>query len=338
MGNRTSNSVAFDGVVLKRGLSLLVTSILAAALLLVVPASDSNAQNLAEEAASEGNGPVAVDEEDRLYAEGELIVLYEENQKAATEDPTEGEVAETVPEIGMQLVEFPEVSAEGNEDRRAELLEDKKEELERDADVAAVQPNYLMKPDWIPNDPMFKSHRYNQQNSLPVVQAPQAWNVNRGGGARIVIIDSGIDASHPDLRGKVVGTRNFMNDTSNVRDTLGHGTHVASVAAANTNDGRGIARAAPSSKLLVAKIARPDGLLRLDKAVEAIKWGANNGGDAINMSFGTPYHLGPACRERSTTLGGKVRFPWLLRVTWREVRSPAPTTRRPTMGSWRLDL
>ena len=282
---------------LKRGLSLLIASILASALLLVVPASDSSAQNLAQESTSEENGPVAVDEEGRLYAEGELIVLYEKNQKAVTEDPNEGEVAETVPEIGMQLVEFSEVKAEEDEDQRAELLEDKEEELERDADVAAVQPNYLMKPDWIPNDTMFKRHRYNQQDSLPVVKAPQAWNINRGRGARIVVIDTGIYANHPDIKGKVVGARNVVNDTSNVYDTWGHGTHVASIAAANTNDGQGIAGAAPSSRLLIAKASRPDGLIPVAAEIKAIRWGANRGGDVINMSFGTPYNTGPAVQR-----------------------------------------
>lgn len=67
------------------------------------------------------------------------------------------------------------------------------------------------------------------------------------------MVDSGIDAGHADLRGKVLLQKDFVNDDPVADDALGHGTHVAGIAAAATGNGAGISGGCPDCRLLVAK-------------------------------------------------------------------------------------
>ena len=91
------------------------------------------------------------------------------------------------------------------------------------------------------------------QSYLATIGAAAAWNVSKGDGVRIAIIDSGVDPSHPDLQGKLVphGSAYEVNVCGTSaqpdplcqagRDELGHGTHVSGLAGADTNNGTDIA-------------------------------------------------------------------------------------------------
>jgi subtilisin family serine protease len=96
-----------------------------------------------------------------------------------------------------------------------------------------------------------------------------------GKGAIIAIIDTGVDVRHPDLGGRFVLPLGV--DCSSVTDREGHGTHVAGVAAASTNNGRGIAGVAPDAKVMPfgEQLSPP----------ERIKLAADSGADVINMSW-----------------------------------------------------
>ena len=252
---------------------------------------------------SPASAAVATDANGNEYVDGELLVTYEDKSKATSEKPREGEVLSEVPEIGTQLVELGDVKAEEDKGERKKLLEDKKEEIEQDTDVESVELNYLLKLDWAPNDPMFRNYRYNQRNTLPVVRASQGWDIRRGSNALIAVIDSGADRSHVELSGsKIASGRNFLNGTTNIRDNVGHGTHVASVASANTNNGYGIAGAAPASRLLIAKVVRPNGSADNATVAKALVWSANTGADAVNLSLGGP--------KGSKALENAVNYAW----------------------------
>ena len=112
-----------------------------------------------------------------------------------------------------------------------------------------------------PNDPWF---RLADQWGLAQAGFPSAWCRSTGVGTLIAVVDTGVDASHPDLRGKVVGESRAQGtggDETRVvsgrgvaADDSGHGTHVAGIAAADTDDGIGIAGAAPDSRLWAVKV------------------------------------------------------------------------------------
>jgi len=93
------------------------------------------------------------------------------------------------------------------------------------------------------------------QWGLLQVGAPAAWAESTGAGITVGVVDSGIEASHEDLVGKVVDGVNCVNSQGNpaacvpggTTDALGHGTHVAGIIGALTNNGIGVASMAPDT-------------------------------------------------------------------------------------------
>ncbi len=114
---------------------------------------------------------------------------------------------------------------------------------------------------------------------------PAAWDVRQTHGATVAIIDSGVDASHPELAARIVGGDDndptFGSGPETV-DQEGHGTHVATLACATPDNGIGIAGAAYGCRLLVYKSDFSDASI-----AESIVEATDAGADAINMSFGS---------------------------------------------------
>lgn len=114
---------------------------------------------------------------------------------------------------------------------------------------------------------------------------PAMWALNRGAGATVAIIDTGVDATHPELSSKLAGT--LDNDATAGRgpgttDEVGHGTHVASLACAGADNGVGLAGAGLDCRLLILKSDLSDSSI-----AASITQAVDRGADAINMSFGT---------------------------------------------------
>ena len=99
------------------------------------------------------------------------------------------------------------------------------------------------------------------------------------------MIDSGIDGSHPEFKGRVVAAKSFVGG-SPYRDEQGHGTFVAGEIAANPFNGIGMAGLAFNAQLLIAKVVGPDGTVSLPAEVAAIHWAVDNGARVINLSLG----------------------------------------------------
>ena len=138
-----------------------------------------------------------------------------------------------------------------------------------------------------PADPRFAE----QRTYLDAIRATTAWGRPAHGSpsVRIAVVDSGVDVTHPDLAGKVAGTFNAVKPGSGVRDLVGHGTGVASIAAAATGNGVGISGAGyDSALLLVAKVADRTGRIFTDDLAAGIVWAADSGADVINLSLGGP--------------------------------------------------
>jgi subtilisin family serine protease len=101
----------------------------------------------------------------------------------------------------------------------------------------------------------------------------------------VAVIDSGVDAQHPELAGKILGTKSFVGGTADV-DTLGHGTFVAGLIAAGVDNGIGIAGLASSAELLVAKVVTKERSVPVAAEAKAIRWAVEHGARVINMSLG----------------------------------------------------
>jgi flagellar hook assembly protein FlgD len=137
-----------------------------------------------------------------------------------------------------------------------------------------------------PDDPRFPE----QRTYLSAMGLPAAWDRGATGqpSVRIAIVDSGVDLRHPDLAGKVVGTYNAVVGGADVRDVVGHGTGTASVAAARTNDGVGIAGAGRDTSLLAVKVADVTGRIFTDDLAKGIVWAVDHGAGVVNLSLGGP--------------------------------------------------
>ncbi len=134
---------------------------------------------------------------------------------------------------------------------------------------------------YVPNDPLFERQWYAVQNrsfdawTEPPLLAP----------VRVAVIDSGVDGTHPELKGRIVAARSFVGGSPLV-DTQGHGTLVAGLIAARSDDGVGIAGLAPAAELVVAKVVGRNGSIPVEAEANAIRWAVASGARVINMSLG----------------------------------------------------
>jgi subtilisin family serine protease len=133
---------------------------------------------------------------------------------------------------------------------------------------------------WVPNDPLKQWH-------LPVNRAFDFWDAAPSlPPVRVAVIDSGIDATHPEFAGnKIADAKSFVGGSARV-DPEGHGTFVAGLIAAGVDNAVGIAGMAPSAQLLVAKVVDGDDLIDVEAEVKAIRWAVQEGAQVINMSLG----------------------------------------------------
>ncbi len=119
-------------------------------------------------------------------------------------------------------------------------------------------------------------------HSVPQVGAPEAWQAGFDGkGVKVAVLDTGVDATHQDLAGRVKQTKVFTGD-QNANDAHGHGTHVAATIAG----GDGKKGVAPGAELIIGKVLGDDGSGTLSGVIEGMEWAAAEGASVINMSLG----------------------------------------------------
>ena len=197
-----------------------------------------------------------------------------------------GRIVNLIPEIGVVVVS-PTVS--NFEMKVSKLME-----------VQAVVPDLVTK--WIgPIDFIDESNppsigddeiRFPNQWGLDAINAPEAWNAGyTGNNAKVFILDSGIDAEHPDLApnlNKDLCTSFVPGESYNVKDKLffNHGTHVAGIIAAADNSW-GVIGVAPNAEIVAVKVLSEETGSGSFSGINAgIVYAADNGADVINMSLG----------------------------------------------------
>jgi subtilisin family serine protease len=124
-----------------------------------------------------------------------------------------------------------------------------------------------------------------QQWALSRLHAEKVWRKSSGRGAVVAVVDTGVQASHPDLKGQVLRGRDFVDGDRSANDRNGHGTHVAGTIAARANNHRGIAGVAPSARILPVRVLDSAGNGNTYNAARGIVWAVNRGADVINLSF-----------------------------------------------------
>jgi subtilisin family serine protease len=126
------------------------------------------------------------------------------------------------------------------------------------------------------------------------IDAPQAWAYSRGAGLTVAVADTGVDAGHPDLAGKLVPGHDFVDDDADPQDGHGHGTHVASTVAAAEN-GTGVIGVAPGAAIMPLRVLDDNGGGNSADVAAAFDWAGDRGVRIVNASLGSPY---PSQAER----------------------------------------
>ncbi len=158
------------------------------------------------------------------------------------------------------------------------------------SDVEWVEPVVTYHAALLPDDPCFVNTCSGvQQTNLSKINAPAAWDVATGeASTKVAILDSGIDTTHPDLRGRVTIGPNYSADANDL-DEYGHGTHVAGILGAATNNGVGVAGVNWRASIVSVKVLDADGLGDSTSIARGLRWAAENGVRIVNLSLGGPY-------------------------------------------------
>ncbi|PTX58869.1 thermitase [Melghirimyces profundicolus] len=219
--------------------------------------------------------PAAHAEWDRPPAAGEIIVKYKDNTSAGIlskiHEQVETRLLERNDRLNLDVVKPDGQSFE-------EVLEAYRE----NPHVEYAEPNITFHTFETPDDPQFS-----RQWGLKKVDAPSAWDITRGdSGVKVAIVDTGVDHTHPDLSGKVIEGKDYVENDGDPMDENGHGTHVAGTVAAFTGNGTGIAGMAPEVSLYAVRVLNEEGTGSLDDVASGIVEAADAGAEVINLSLG----------------------------------------------------
>lgn len=180
-----------------------------------------------------------------------------------------------------------------------------------DPNVEYAEPNYyayvsdepLGPLSFTPNDPYF-SFQWN----MPLIQAPQAWDVSSGQDVLIAVLDTGI--AYEDFQGfrqapdlgstRFVPGYDFINDDAHANDDEGHGTHVAGTIAQSTNNAQGVSGVAFDARLMPVKVLDSQGQGSYEAIAQGIIYAADRGARIINLSL--------SGRTESKTLADAVAY------------------------------
>ncbi len=189
--------------------------------------------------------------------------------------------------------------------------------------VSYIQPNYINQMHFIPNDQYY----YDQQINFDNINLPQAWNYTTGNAEILIaIIDSGIHFQHPDLQNNIyintaeipddnidndnngyiddwhgwdftdapnlsdIALGDYLEQDNDPADDINHGTHIAGIIAADTNNDQGISGICWNIEMLIIRAGflttSGTGFLQDDDAAAGIIYAADMGADVINISWG----------------------------------------------------
>ncbi|MFZ5636728.1 MAG: S8 family peptidase [Pseudomonadota bacterium] len=253
-----------------------------------------------------------------------FIVTYRDSARAAKAAPqTRFAKAATDTGMGIRAMRTLSTGAEViRTDRKLGKAESKRlmEAILQDPNVLSVEPDVRMTPRFVPNDPLY-AQQWHYKNGAGGINLEPAWDITRGDGVVVAVIDTGI-TPHTEFAGQLVPGYDFIGDLDTAVDGDGrdadpndpgdwhdgecnifgipedsswHGTHVAGTIAALTDNGAGVAGVAPNAKVQpVRALGKCGGFL--SDIIDGITWSSGgtvagvpanaNPAEVINMSLG----------------------------------------------------
>jgi subtilisin family serine protease len=247
---------------------------------------------------SGGLQPAAAQAPAPTYAAGQIMVKFragtDNATKIALRSTVHGKLFSTIADLDVRVWKVPagaEAAAVQRLERSTHVV---LAERDNSRDEAAVVPNdpYL---------PTGSGSYYGGEWGVFRTKTPDVWNANGYGASGVVVavVDSGVAGGHPDLQGQLVPGRNVLDGSTNTDDTDGHGTEVAGVIAAATDNSTGIAGFCGGCRVMPVKVTA-SGSAYDSNLASGVTWAADHAARVINLSF--------AGSGSSTTLGNAVAY------------------------------
>jgi subtilisin family serine protease len=262
----------------RRGLRLVLAAASAAALVVLLVPPLAAGEDTGDSASPETvEGTVLAETHTTVqYVPDRLVVGFEETASSATMSAViegiDGTVKRSLPAIDASVIEV-------QDGQTSEAIAS----LEAAPAVEYVEPEVLLQAaDVSPNDSL-----WSEQWGPKRVRAPAAWEATRGSASVVVaVLDTGVDAGHPDLRGAVVPGFDIVNNDTHPQDDNGHGTAAAGVIAARTNNVQGEAGVCWNCAIMPVKVLGANGSGTTSAIASGILWAVDHGADVINLSLG----------------------------------------------------
>lgn len=168
--------------------------------------------------------------------------------------------------------------------------------LSREDVLEYVEKVPLDKIMYTPNDSLYNLYNgpQNWNWHLELIQAELAWNITRGdSNIKVAVVDNAVWVDHPDLTDKIIAQRDVVYGTNNANPPgtgdpgdWSHGTHVAGLIGASSDNHVGVASIGYDVSIIAVKAANNNTPRSISSGYTGIQWAANNGADVINMSWG----------------------------------------------------
>lgn len=194
-----------------------------------------------------------------------------------------------IPALRMYVIEIPSSEVENA------LLMYKADPL-----VESAELNLKRKVEAIPSDLYYTTEQW----ALTKIGWESVFgSYTPQGTSKVAVLDTGVDASHPEIQGRILDGMSVFDDSKGLTDPHGHGTWLAGIIAANTDNSDGIAGVAFSGvNIIPVKVISNDGTGLDSNIIQGIIWAADNGADVILMGFSNP--------EKSSLLQDAIDYAW----------------------------
>lgn len=233
------------------------------------------------------------------FAPDEILVKFKEGTPKEIKEKVHrgfnSQTKEKIEKLDIEVVKVPK-------DRVEEFVA----KFKGKAEVEYAEPNYVATTLELTNDSgIVENKQWGMYKVRAADSGPSAWNTSKSNSSvKVAILDTGIDQDHEDLAGKIVANQN-CTDSSTADDLYGHGTHVAGIAAAATNNNKGVAGLGYNASLMNVKVLGDNGSGYYSWIANCLVWAANpnqGGAKVVNMSLGGPFS--------SKTLEAAVNYAW----------------------------
>lgn len=152
--------------------------------------------------------------------------------------------------------------------------------LKQQPEQVSVEPDYLTMSSYVPSDSGFSKQGY-----LRLLHLPEAWDITKGSAdVTVAVLDTGVNATHPELQGRLLPGFDFVNNDADPSDDNGHGTHVAGIIASSAIQ-TGMVGIDLKANILPIKVSSNAGTGSVSNAIMGIYYAIEHGANVINMSY-----------------------------------------------------